>query len=221
MVDTFVAVGELALFVGMADRWQARDRVAAWSVTLVGLAVSIAGNIGHIATSDLASRLTAAVPPIAAAASLSVALGVLKRVVASHHAVPATAPAPMTESIPAAPEPAPRIAPVTAEPALPAAPAPSPVTVPVTAVETAPERTAPKPGKRAPSKSKSRAQKRTNGRARAATPEEAERIFADDLASGVIPSQREIKSRARCGNEKSRELRAHLLAMVENQRKAA
>jgi hypothetical protein len=81
-VDVFVAVGELALFVALADRWPVRSRVAAWGVTVAGLAVSVAGNVGHIAGHDLASRATAAVPPLAAAAALAVGLGVLKRVVA-------------------------------------------------------------------------------------------------------------------------------------------
>jgi hypothetical protein len=82
-VDVFIAVGELALFVVLADRWAARSRVAAWAVTVAGLVVSVAGNVGHVAGSDLASRATAAVPPLAAAAALVVGLGVLKRVVAS------------------------------------------------------------------------------------------------------------------------------------------
>jgi hypothetical protein len=84
-VDVFIAVGELALFVALADRWAPRSRAAAWAVTLAGLAVSVAGNIGHVAGHSLASRATAAVPPLAAASALAVGLGVLKRVV-EHHA---------------------------------------------------------------------------------------------------------------------------------------
>jgi hypothetical protein len=82
-VDVFIAVGELALFVALADSWPFRSRVAAWGVTVLGLAVSVGGNVGHIAGHDLASRLTAAVPPLAAASALAVGLGVLKRVVAA------------------------------------------------------------------------------------------------------------------------------------------
>ena len=81
-VDVFIAVGELALFVALADRWEVRSRVAAWGVTVLGLAASVAGNVGHITGTDVASRVTAAVPPLAAAAALTVGLGVLKRVVA-------------------------------------------------------------------------------------------------------------------------------------------
>jgi hypothetical protein len=87
-VDTFIAVGELALFVALADRWPPRSRAAAWLVTLAGLAVSVAGNVGHVAGHSAAHRVTAAVPPLAAAAALTVGLGVLKRVVALSHSGP-------------------------------------------------------------------------------------------------------------------------------------
>jgi Protein of unknown function (DUF2637) len=85
-IDTFIGVGELALFVALADSWPPRSRVAAWGVTVLGLAVSVAGNVGHVTGHDLASTATAAVPPLAAAAALAVGLGVLKRVVEAHHA---------------------------------------------------------------------------------------------------------------------------------------
>jgi hypothetical protein len=85
MVDVFIAVGELALFVALTDRWPWRSRVFPWAVTLAGLTVSVAANVGHVASSALTWRATAAVPPLAAAAALAVGLGVLKRVVAHHH----------------------------------------------------------------------------------------------------------------------------------------
>jgi Protein of unknown function (DUF2637) len=80
-VDVFIAVGELALFVALADGWKTRSRLAAWAVTGIGLAVSVAGNVGHITSHAVTSRATAAIPPLAAAAALAVGLGVLKRVV--------------------------------------------------------------------------------------------------------------------------------------------
>jgi hypothetical protein len=98
--DTFIAVGELALFVALADRWAPRSRLAAWCVTGCGLAVSVAGNVGHVTGRSLPDRVTAAVPPLAAAAALAVGLGVLKRVVEAHRqvhgstSVPADAPGP-------------------------------------------------------------------------------------------------------------------------------
>ncbi len=100
-VDIFIAVGELALFVGLVDRWTRRNRAGAWTVTLAGLAVSVAGNVGHVAGHTLASRATAAVPPLAAAAALAVGLGVLKRVIGAQHE---GAPAPQPVAAPAVPE---------------------------------------------------------------------------------------------------------------------
>jgi hypothetical protein len=81
-VDTFIIVGELALFIAMVDQWERRHKAGAWAVTLLGLAASVAGNIGHVAAHDLQSRGTAAVPPVAAFAAMWVGLSVLKRVIA-------------------------------------------------------------------------------------------------------------------------------------------
>lgn len=80
-VDTFIVVGELALFVAMVDQWERRHKAGAWAVTLLGLAASVAGNIGHVAAHDLQSRGTAAVPPVAAFTAMWVGLSVLKRVI--------------------------------------------------------------------------------------------------------------------------------------------
>src|SRR5213079_383472 len=82
-IDVFLAVGELALYVAYLDDWPARWRVWPWATALIGLAVSVAGNIGHIQAEPgepviLADRLTAATSPIAAFAGLSVGLLVVK-----------------------------------------------------------------------------------------------------------------------------------------------
>jgi hypothetical protein len=82
-IDVFLAVGELALYVAYLDDWPARQRVWPWTTALTGLAVSVAGNIGHIQAAGghpviLADRLTAATSPLAAFAGLSVGLLVLK-----------------------------------------------------------------------------------------------------------------------------------------------
>jgi Protein of unknown function (DUF2637) len=82
-IDVFLAVGELALYVAYLDGWPARQRLWPWATALTGLAVSIAGNIGHIQAPPghpviLADRLTAATSPLAAFAGLSVGLLVLK-----------------------------------------------------------------------------------------------------------------------------------------------
>ena len=47
-IDVFLAVGELALYVAYLDGWPARQRIWPWATALTGLAVSVAGNIGHI-----------------------------------------------------------------------------------------------------------------------------------------------------------------------------
>ena len=53
--------------------------------------MSVAANVGRVGTSDIASRFTAAVPPLAASAALAVGLGVLKRVVNSKSGTVSTA----------------------------------------------------------------------------------------------------------------------------------
>jgi hypothetical protein len=79
----FLAVGELALYVAYLDGWPARQRIWPWATTLVGLLVSVAGNVGHIQPLPghpvlPADRLTAAASPLAAFAGLTVGLLVLR-----------------------------------------------------------------------------------------------------------------------------------------------
>lgn len=82
-IDVFLAVGELALYVAYLDGWPTRQRIWPWATALIGLAVSVAGNIGHIQAEPghpviMADRLTAATSPIAAFAGLAIGLLVLK-----------------------------------------------------------------------------------------------------------------------------------------------
>jgi hypothetical protein len=82
-IDVFLAIGELALYVAYLDGWPARQQIWPWTTALTGLAVSIAGNIGHIQAAPgqpviLADRVAAATSPIAAFAGLTVGLLVLK-----------------------------------------------------------------------------------------------------------------------------------------------
>jgi len=81
-VDVFIAIGELGLFTLMfwGHRWW--HRLGAWLVTLTGLAASVAANMGDVWGSPWATRITYAVPPVAAAAALYVGLSVLKRIIA-------------------------------------------------------------------------------------------------------------------------------------------
>ncbi len=181
-VDVFIAVGELALFVALADRWSLRSRIGAWLVTLAGLAVSVAGNVGHVAGHDLASRVTAAVPPLAASAALAVGLGVLKRVVGTQpESVPERAPA----SVP--------------KPALQRAPGSHP---PV--AQTHSRARAPGNGRRPYPIAGG-----PLGRP-AVTPEHAELAFGARLAEGDVPSLREVKSTLRLGTDRARQIRTHL-----------
>ena len=81
-IDVFLAVGELALYVAYLDGWPIRQRIWPWATTLVGLIVSVAGNVGHIQPLPghpvlPADRLTAAASPLAAFAGLTVGLLVL------------------------------------------------------------------------------------------------------------------------------------------------
>jgi hypothetical protein len=69
-IDVFLAIGELSLYVAYLDGWSARHRVWPWVTALIGLSVSVAGNIGHIQPEPghpviLADRLTAATSPLA------------------------------------------------------------------------------------------------------------------------------------------------------------
>jgi hypothetical protein len=82
-IDVFLAVGELALYVAYLDGWPVRQRIWPWTTTLVGLVVSVAGNVGHIQPLPghpvlPADRLTAAASPLAAFAGLTVGLLVLR-----------------------------------------------------------------------------------------------------------------------------------------------
>jgi len=185
-VDVFIAVGELALFVALADRWPSRSRGAAWTITLTGLAVSVAGNVGHVTGHAPTNRVTAAVPPLAAAAALAVGLGALKRIVAAHHAAVGSA-----ETCPW-----PRPAPV-----LHAAPA------------TAPDRT--RTQDRTPrTRIRDRGAPRTRIRGQPVTDEAAEVHFAADLAEGRVPSVRRIKAELHVGQDRAARIHDHLAAVA-------
>jgi len=64
--DVFLAVGELPLCVAYLDGWPARQRIWPWATAVTGLAVSVAGNIGHTHPDHpviAIDRLTAATSP--------------------------------------------------------------------------------------------------------------------------------------------------------------
>lgn len=89
-VDAFIALGELALFLGIVDKLPGRARLFAWCVTITGAVVSVLGNIGHVGGSaTVEDKVTAAVPPCAAFFGLMVGLQILKWTL---HSVPASVP---------------------------------------------------------------------------------------------------------------------------------
>jgi hypothetical protein len=183
-VDVFIAVGELALFVAMADDWDRRSRAGAWTVTLAGLAVSVAGNVGHVAGHDFAARVTAAVPPLAAASALAVGMGVLKRTVArtrTRTAPEVAADGGIAEGAPAIP---------------------------------ANEPDAPHPGRvrtrrpRVPARTL-----RALPDAHPAE-EDAERRYAGEIAAGQVPSARQIKRDLHIGQDRATRIHARLAALA-------
>jgi len=84
-IDTFIAMGELALFIAIIDHWHWRSRVWAWVSVFGGLAVSMVGNVGHVAGHAGSWQGTAAVPPLAAMAGMFIGFQVLKRVMNPTH----------------------------------------------------------------------------------------------------------------------------------------
>lgn len=83
-VDAFIIIGELTIFIGIVDRFNAAGKWLAWLATLGGTIVSVIGNVLHVApahSGDLVWLGTAAVPPVAATAGLMIGLQVLKRVI--------------------------------------------------------------------------------------------------------------------------------------------
>lgn len=89
-LDFFIAAGEIGLFLGLAYGWSGRSRVLPWTVTLCGLAASVAANVGHAQSADWTFKLTAAVPPVTATAALAVGLAILKMIARSYSTSPAT-----------------------------------------------------------------------------------------------------------------------------------
>lgn len=80
IVDLLIICGEIVLFVAAVDGgtpW--RVRLWAWSVTVGFTALSIAGNVSHAATHDLATRVGWGLPPAGIAIALGFGLGELKR----------------------------------------------------------------------------------------------------------------------------------------------
>jgi hypothetical protein len=85
----------------------------------------------------------------------------------------------------------------------------APGAVPLTALPSPPEGALPRAPRR-------RTRKRTRSRTQSAlvTALDAEREFMDELASGAVPSQRQIRARLHVGQTRAREIHGHLESVV-------
>ena len=100
MVDTFIVVGEAALLVMAIDgirNWKLSAR--AWAVFLFGLSISLVGNVGHLRHANISTRGTSALPPLAAAISLSIALGMVKMIASYYDKDHPVQPAPVSPAL--------------------------------------------------------------------------------------------------------------------------
>lgn len=78
MVDSFTVIGELAIFVALTGHWAWKKRFLPWFSVIVGLAASVAGNVGDKAGHPISWQLTATAPPIAGALGIMIGFSVLK-----------------------------------------------------------------------------------------------------------------------------------------------
>ncbi len=78
MVDSFTVIGELAIFVALTGHWHWKKRVLPWFSVIVGLASSVAGNVGDKAGHPVSWQLTAMIPPLAGALGIMIGFSVLK-----------------------------------------------------------------------------------------------------------------------------------------------
>lgn len=96
LIDTFVFVGELGLFLLALDGHRLRRSLLSWLDLLVPALVAASGwgaslvfNVGRVQVHDFATEATAAVPPLASTVGLVVLLRTLHRYVAHESATPA------------------------------------------------------------------------------------------------------------------------------------
>jgi hypothetical protein len=103
MVDLFIGVGEMGLFLLAIDGHHLRKSVMSWLdlgvpavVAASGWTASLVFNVGHVQVHDFATEATAAVPPLASMVGLLVLLRTLHRymVQAESAAPPAESTAP-------------------------------------------------------------------------------------------------------------------------------
>jgi hypothetical protein len=93
MVDLFVGIGEMGLFLIAIDGHRLRKSLLSWvdlllpaSIAAAGWTASLVFNVGHVKVHDFATEATAAVPPLASMIGLLVLLRTLHRYVTSDSA---------------------------------------------------------------------------------------------------------------------------------------
>lgn len=197
MVDLFIAVGELGLFLLAIDGHRLRRSFMAWADLLVPTLVAASGwcaslvfNVGHIKAHAFSYRATAAVPPLAAMIGLLVLLRTLHRYVAQADA-PAAEAAPLALAV--APE---DLAPAEEIDDTPAA------LLAWLRGEPVPE-----------------AEVHVPGGVPESDPYEARAAeeFAEEVGRGEVPSIRTIKRRMQIGQARARQVRAHLGVLAERE----
>jgi hypothetical protein len=85
LIDVLIVAGEVVLFnAAIEGKTPWRVRAAAWVIVLVFTALSVIGNVGHAATSDVLTRGGWGLPPVVLAIALGFGLGELKRQAAKY-----------------------------------------------------------------------------------------------------------------------------------------
>jgi hypothetical protein len=194
LVDTFVGVGELGMFLLAIDGHKLRKSLLSWADLLMPAAVAAAGwgaslvfNVGHVKVHDFATESTAAVPPLASMIGLLILLRTLHRYVTQ---VDVTAPVPVPAT-------------VTVEPIL-------------TGAESAPDPLAELfAGDAVPE-----AAEQESDTVPAVLPDpdphqvHAASVFADEVRHGKVPGIRAIKNTLKIGQDKAQEVRDYLTTLA-------
>jgi hypothetical protein len=91
LIDMFILVGELGLFLLALDGYKMRKSVLAWSDMILPFSVASAGwsvslwfNIGHVQDATTDDKITAGVPPVAAMIGLVILLRTVHRYTGRH-----------------------------------------------------------------------------------------------------------------------------------------
>lgn len=80
-IDSFALAGEGVLILAYIDHWRTRARVVPWVILTLGLAVSVALNVGQIRSTDDLTLITHGTFPVAMWLSLLVGTVMFKRVI--------------------------------------------------------------------------------------------------------------------------------------------